>query len=219
MAGVRRSTDLNSSLPPPTQCGIGPIRADAPRPVQSVQPAAQGNLTMTARGSWMVVAAVIAIMAFQAVMSPPGGGVWQGNAGSDEAGEAVLSKNHPDNYLVFLCVNTTSFCASVCVLLLLITGFDLRCQCGTWLLTSAMCIAVTFMAFNYVFALCLVTPDPVLVRFCRLGVILVCTFNALIAIVVVIDILCKRIKKLCNFNFIRKSTTRRAPAEDHSANV
>jgi hypothetical protein len=92
--GVRRSTDVNSSLPPnPTG-----IDVDEAEPVQSTQPIQlrfsswwryfrlslvkrlkhQENWIEKTRGTLMLVATVVATMTFQAGISPPDG-VWQEN--------------------------------------------------------------------------------------------------------------------------------------------
>ena len=218
-AGVGRSRDLNSSVPlPPSGTG-----GDEAPPRQSGQPAALlrpritswGNLMEKTRGTWMVVAIVIAAMAFQAALSPPGG-VWQGNTRSDEAGIAVLSSYHPDDYLCFLFFNTASFSASVCVLFLLIIGFPLTSTFARWLLAVSMSTALLFLAITYLSAVSLVTADPVLVKFSKLGYIIFYVLCAGSVIVCVILILWMVIKKKL-LNFIHNST--RGPAEDHLVNV
>jgi hypothetical protein len=223
-AGVGRSRDLNSSVAPPPS-GIGGDEAQPPpRRQQSGQPAALlrpritswGNLMEKTRGTWMVVAILIAAMAFQAALSPPGG-VWQGNTKSDEAGIAVLSYYHPDDYLCFLFSNTASFSASVCVLFLLIIGFPLTSTFARWLLAVNMSAALLFLAITYLSAVSLVTADPVLVEFSKLlGDIIfyvLCAGSVIVCVILIRWVVIK--KKL--FNFIRNST--RGPAEDHPANV
>ncbi|XP_059455091.1 uncharacterized protein LOC132185319 [Corylus avellana] len=254
-AGVRRSTDLNSSLPTtPT--------ADEAQPAQSGKLARsrfrrlwecvhsflvkhwthQGNWMEETRGTLMVVATVIATMAFQAGISPPGG-VWQQNTTNYtdgfyctqdnicEGGTAVLSYSYPDDYLFFLYFNTTSFFASLCVILLVITGYPLRSKFFIWLLTLAMTISVAFMTLTYIKAVILVTPNHLLDKVSSLAFKLVYIWMGIVLIAGVIHIIrllywmAKKLihiihllywmaKKLCNF--IRKST--RGPTED-PANV
>lgn len=181
-AGVRRSLDPNSnSLLLATSNAIGPNIA-AP-PAQSGQSACskfrrwwsslvknfkyQDNWMEETRGTLMVVATVIASMAFQAVTSPAGG-VWQENSTTGgfnctqhicEAGTTVLAYRWPDDYLDFLYFNTTSFFASLSVVLLIVSGFPLSSQLAIWFLTLAMSTAVTFMALTYLCIVNLVIPD------------------------------------------------------------
>jgi hypothetical protein len=186
-AGVRRSLDPNSNSLLATSNAIGP---NAALPAQSRQSACskfrrwwayflssslvknfkyQDNWMEETRGTLMVVATVIASMAFQAATSPPGG-VWQQNTNTTtggfnctqhicEAGTTVLAYRWPDDYLKFLSFNTTSFFASLSVVLLVISGFPLSSQLAIWFLTLAMSTAVTFMALTYLWIVGLVIPD------------------------------------------------------------
>jgi hypothetical protein len=152
------------------------------------------------RGTLMGVATVIATMAFQAGISPPGG-VWQQNISNSTEGyycaqdnicepdRAVLSYSYPDDYLWFLYFNTTSFFASLCVILLVIIGFPLRNKFFIWLLTSAMTISVASMTFTYINAVYLVTPNHIFKRFYSLASILVCIWYGVLLIDGVIHII------------------------------
>jgi hypothetical protein len=121
-------------------------------------------------GTLMVVATVMATKAFQARISSPGG-VWQQNIYNPKEGfncsdineckadTAVLSYLDPDNYLFFLYFNSTSFFASLCVILLVITGFPIRSKFFIWLLTSAMLISVASMTVTYIQVVLLITLE------------------------------------------------------------
>jgi hypothetical protein len=237
-AGVKRSTDLNSSIPlAPIGTGVDGAQRAQSRFRRwwgcaclslSKRWKHQGNWMEETRGTLMIVATVMATMAFQAGINPPGG-VWQQNTSNSiegsnctqdnicEAGKAVLSYSDPDDYLWFLYFNTTSFFASLCVILLVIIGFPLRSKLFIWLLTSAMTISIASMTFTYKQAVTLVSPNHILNRFQSLGMKYIYIWAGIFLIVGVIHIirlLYWMVKKL--FTFIRKST--RGPAED-PANV
>jgi hypothetical protein len=165
-AGVRGSKDLNPSLPP-TNSGTNVDEAQQSQSrfrkwwegvCSSVGKRLkyQGNWMEKTRGTLMVVATVMATMAFQAGLNPPGG-VWQENIYKPrhgfncseinvcEAGTAILSYSNPVGYLWFLYFNSTSFFASLFVILLVITGFPIRSKFFIWFLTSAMLTSVASM--------------------------------------------------------------------------
>ncbi|XP_047327173.1 ankyrin repeat-containing protein NPR4-like [Impatiens glandulifera] len=118
-----------------------------------------------ARGEWlakqqeslMVVASLIATMAFQAGVSPPGG-VWQDDQNGHRAGEAVLAYNYPDTYPYFLRANTIGFVASLSTILLLISGLPFKKRSQMWILVVIMWLTITAMAFTYAFSIVAITP-------------------------------------------------------------
>ena len=75
----------------------------------------------------MVVASLIATMAFQAATNPPGG-VWpddlpESTSMSHRAGRSIMADKYPGAYITYVICNTTGFVASVSVILLLISTF------------------------------------------------------------------------------------------------
>ncbi|KAK8602134.1 hypothetical protein V6N13_058212 [Hibiscus sabdariffa] len=121
------------------------------------------------RNILMLVASLLAAMAFQAGVNPPSG-VWQDNGPSGfsstesngknhTAGLSVLADNYPRGYTKFLIWNTTGFLASLSIILLLISGLPLRRRFFMWVLMVIMWLAVTAMASAYLACIVALTPD------------------------------------------------------------
>ncbi|KAH7835698.1 hypothetical protein Vadar_028909 [Vaccinium darrowii] len=73
---------------------------------------------MTDRNNtFIIVASLIATMAFQAGVNPPGG-VWQDDSAEHQAGKAILAYKNPDWYFSFILVNTIGFLSSLSVIVL-----------------------------------------------------------------------------------------------------
>ncbi|KAL3497438.1 hypothetical protein ACH5RR_040170 [Cinchona calisaya] len=119
------------------------------------------------RDALMVVASLIATMAFQAGVNPAGG-VWQddltvdaqGNPVSNphRAGEAVMAQNHPKYYRYFVRANTVAFVSSLSIILLLISGLPFRRAFFLWGLMIIMWLTITAIALTYGISIVIVTP-------------------------------------------------------------
>ncbi|KAL2237130.1 UNVERIFIED_CONTAM: hypothetical protein Sindi_0904700 [Sesamum indicum] len=120
------------------------------------------------RSALMVVASLIATMAFQVGVNPPSG-VWQdnnaidsqGNPVSDphKAGFSVLAHNQPHVYTGFYTVNTTSFIASLSIILLLMSGLPIRRRFFMWILMVITWLAITAIALTYTVSIMVLTPS------------------------------------------------------------
>lgn len=106
------------------------------------------------RDSLMITATVIAAMAYQAGISPPGG-VWDNDQKDNNgailyyAGTPIMAANDPEGYPMFWIYNTISFLASLSTIFLLISGFPLGKKVLMWILMATMWVTIIFTALTY----------------------------------------------------------------------
>ncbi|XP_076885617.1 uncharacterized protein LOC143535171 [Bidens hawaiensis] len=115
------------------------------------------------RNSLMVVASLIATMAFQAAMNPPGG-VWQDDDLTvdppKKAGYAVMAHDYYTEYYTFLVSNTIGFISTLSIILLLISGLPfLMDRVFMWVLRVIMRIAIASMSVTYLVSIWALTPN------------------------------------------------------------
>ncbi|KAH6782945.1 hypothetical protein C2S52_007904, partial [Perilla frutescens var. hirtella] len=125
------------------------------------------------KSTLMIVAILIATIAFQIGANPPGG-LWeedqildpQGKLVPDphHAGESIMARNYPEVYGRFYVSNTIALVASLSIILLLISGFPLRRNVFMWILMVITWIAITAIALCYALAVTTVTPNRNLLR-------------------------------------------------------
>ncbi|KAH7839455.1 hypothetical protein Vadar_004383 [Vaccinium darrowii] len=119
-----------------------------------------------ARGNLIMSASVIAAMAFQGVLSTPGGvwadyGVWRNNSSNKvnlQPGTSIMGSLSSDMFRSFFIFNTVSLMASLSTILLAISGFPLKNRLAVWLLMTTMCTSVASMALAYLYAMGMVFP-------------------------------------------------------------
>lgn len=114
------------------------------------------------RNTLMVVASLIATMAFQVATNPPSG-VWQQDLPDKTppqyAGYAVMAYNHPTLHHIFLISNTVGFVSTLSIILLLISGLPFLKHRGyTWIMMVIMWIATTSMSITYYVSITVTTP-------------------------------------------------------------
>ncbi|KAK6248920.1 hypothetical protein QUC31_020485 [Theobroma cacao] len=172
-AGALRAAEISYTGP-----RIGGLRTKATPPIaqipvtppsqEYVQKATNNEDWLTRkRDALMVVASLNATMAFQAALTPPGGlwqddltGTSQGNNDTQphEAGTSIIADKNQSYYSQYLSYNTTSFIASLSIILLLITGLPFKRRLFMWILTVIVWIAITSMALTYRISLLVFTP-------------------------------------------------------------
>ncbi|KAM7513578.1 hypothetical protein LguiA_003161 [Lonicera macranthoides] len=128
------------------------------------------------RDAMLIAATVIAGMAYQAGLDPPGG-VWdqnyqttlniQGKNLTFLAGRSIMAVNYPREYCLFWAFNTMSFVASLSIVLLLIHGSPsigttwfrvLKQKVFMRFLTVVIWVVATTMTLTYLVAMLTITP-------------------------------------------------------------
>ncbi|XP_027081719.1 ankyrin repeat-containing protein ITN1-like [Coffea arabica] len=113
------------------------------------------------REALMVVAILIATMAFQAGISPPGG-LWQDDLlegpNPHTIGEAVMAQKHPKYYWLLIRTNTIAFVSSLSTIILLIRGSSIPSKYFMPLLAFVMWLAIATIAITYGIAFVTVAP-------------------------------------------------------------
>nr|KYP70774.1 Ankyrin repeat-containing protein At3g12360 family [Cajanus cajan] len=206
----------------PSRTNNDPPRAPATLVTHNDPPRVSApSLTHIDRSQLMVAATVIATMTFQSVISPPGG-VWQGdtiqdghtcpNFGFCEAGTAVVGYAWSPDFLKFVFLNSSSFFASLCVMLLIMSGFQLENKVVMWTLAFLMIVAASCMLLTYMWALGLISPNHIYYRIRKLGYLLVGTWAFLLLLVGVIQI--RRIVIWARSRARRNSSTNAPPTQN-----
>ncbi|KAL3747176.1 hypothetical protein ACJRO7_016023 [Eucalyptus globulus] len=105
------------------------------------------------RDSLMIAATVIAAMAYQAGLNPPGG-MWDNDQMVNGtiyyyAGTSMMAANYPEIFPKFWKYNTASLLASLSTILLLTSGLPFGKKVLTWILMATTWVTITFMALTY----------------------------------------------------------------------
>ncbi|XP_027180781.1 ankyrin repeat-containing protein NPR4-like [Coffea eugenioides] len=154
--GVTKSSEISSCLQE-----AGALKAKEIRSPIDDRKLKQLEWFEKSREAIMVVAILIATMAFQAGISPPGG-VWQDDLlegpNPHTIGEAVMAQKHPKYYWLLIRANTIAFVSSLSTIILLIRGSSIPSKCLMPLLAFVMWLAIATIAITYAIALITVAP-------------------------------------------------------------
>ncbi|KAL7001819.1 hypothetical protein U1Q18_002967 [Sarracenia purpurea var. burkii] len=141
------------------------------------------------RSALMVVASLIATVAFQAAISPPGS-VWQDDAPADsqgnpghEAGKSVMAYNIPIAYEQFMIFDTIAFLASLSIILIQISGLPIKRRRWMWSQMITMWIAITAHTVTYFITFIHMSPKNVESTLFETTKIAVLTWLVMMAIV------------------------------------
>ncbi|GAA0161296.1 homeodomain transcription factor [Lithospermum erythrorhizon] len=153
------------------------------------------------RDSIMVVASLIATMAFQAGVNPTGG-VWQENesgAQPHRAGESVMAYHNPNSYQIYIRANTIAFVSSLSTILILISGLPFRHKLFMWFLMTIMWLTITSAALTYGISIVTLTPSDQKIKLMRrevnISVIVWCGLMALLLLGNTIRLVLRLLKK------------------------
>ncbi|XP_022754172.1 ankyrin repeat-containing protein At2g01680-like [Durio zibethinus] len=115
------------------------------------------------RSSLMVVASLLATMAFQAGVNPSGG-IWQDDFQGDstsnphKAGGSIMADTNPSLYNYFLAHNTAGFMSSISIVLFLMSGLPLKRRFVVWIFMMIMWAALYAMSMSYLLSVYRPTP-------------------------------------------------------------
>ncbi|KAH7858602.1 hypothetical protein Vadar_025804 [Vaccinium darrowii] len=157
------------------------------------------------RGHLITSATLTATMAYQSILSPPGGLLTQSPSPSpsppgdllteshDEAGQAILDSGTNNGYKAYMVINSIVLVASLSTIMLTMTGLPIRNKFVTWLSIFTVYVTIGCLAAGYVIAFILVNPDVWYSRWTVLGspdvvVILLLGWLGLLAFVMVLHL-------------------------------
>ncbi|XP_050270145.1 ankyrin repeat-containing protein At5g02620-like [Quercus robur] len=165
------------------------------------------------RSALMVVASLIATVAFQAGLTPPGG-VWQDDLTVDDngnpvkdphiAGTAVMAYTDTIEYGQFMIFNTIAFLASLSIILLLVSGLPIKRRRWMWIQMAILWIAITAQVVTYFISLRHMSPSKVQGMLREVTSISVLTWLVLISVVFIGNIIRMNLWVLRKYGYIKE---------------
>lgn len=162
------SRSLPPRLPPPALLQRGGVSGKKQPPPKQKKHAT--DWLGRKRSALMVVASLLATVAFQAAITPTGG-LWQDDLTEDasgqpvanphKAGTAVMAYNQRTEYGFYMISNTVAFLASLSIILLLVSGLPMKKRRWVWVQMVIMWIAITAQVITYFLSLRQMSPRDV----------------------------------------------------------
>ncbi|XP_073150377.1 ankyrin repeat-containing protein BDA1-like [Henckelia pumila] len=175
------------------------------------------------RSALMVVASLIATVAFQAGLTPPGG-VWQDDYVADHngnqvkkshsVGQSVMAYNQPETYGIFMILNTVAFLASLSIILLLVSGLPMKRRHWMWIQMVIMWTAITAQVGTYFVTLRYMSPAYLERTLHKVTEISVLTWLTLMVVVFAGNIIRLNLWVLRKYGLIKERETRSASVVD-----
>ena len=138
--------------------------------------------------STMVVAVLIATMAFQNTVNPAGG-VWQDDKSPHKAGEAVITCTHPHMYKIMVRANIVAFFSSIFTILLLSHGGPARHTCLLSIAFLAMCVQLASITVSYGASMLAINPNSKIKSLDLIALMLIIVSIAITKVTVIVLIL------------------------------
>lgn len=115
------------------------------------------------KGNLLLVAAtIIAAMAYQAAISPPGGVIGidakESTGQNIKPGTSILAHYYPDEKRLFWRFNTITFIASLSIVFIFVSGVPQKRKFFIWLLHAAVWITIMSMTQAYLLAVSTFSP-------------------------------------------------------------
>lgn len=170
------------------------------------------------RSSLMVVASLIASVAFQASITPPGG-VWQDTVRGDgnstsadkphEVGKSIMASSENSEYGIFMIFNTLAFLSSLSIILLIVSGLPIKRRRWVWIQMVIMWISITAQVVTYFISLRHMSPknDNVQSMLREVTEISVLTWLSLMMVVFIGNIIRMNLWILRKYGYMKKKDT------------
>ncbi|KAK4784914.1 hypothetical protein SAY86_001603 [Trapa natans] len=173
------------------------------------------------RSALMVVASLLATVAFQAAITPTGG-LWQDDLTVDangqpaqnahKAGTAIMAYSQKTEYGFYMISNTVAFLASLSIILLLVSGLPMKKRRWMWLQMVIMWIAITAQVVTYFLSLRYMSPKDASGRLKDVTEISVLSWLCLMVVVLLGNIARVNLWILRKYGYLEKKEETKVPS-------